>query len=81
MTETELIAALLDAANLLIAIGMERIGRESPERHKAIIEVSAAGAIPKLIIETHPDLTTINLHINRVNVMEFRSVRAQPLLH
>lgn len=81
MNETELISLLLDAANRLIAIGMQKISHESPDRHKAIIEVSAAGAIPRLIVETLPDVTTINLLIGRVNVLEFRSVRAQTWLH
>lgn len=78
------IAALLDCCNVLIASALAQIERDTPDKHKALLQFVEAGATPRLTIETHSDLTTVGLALVGANetvaVFEFRSKRTEATL-
>jgi hypothetical protein len=83
--ESSLISLLLDTCNQLIAEGMQKIEYDEPEKHQVILEFAAAGATPRITIETHPGLTTTSFTLNHdgggVHVFQIRTVRAMKSLH
>lgn len=80
-------AYLIDAANNLIAESLRQIGEDEPEKHKALVEyAAAAGTIPRLLIESQPDVVVISLTIAAadgfvVHVFEHRVKMMNPLHH
>lgn len=68
---------LMEAANDLIEEGLAQIGHDDPEKHKALIEYAAVGAVPRLLIESLPDLVVVSLTVTgadgeSVRVFEYR---------
>lgn len=78
------IAALLHCCNTVIADALAQIEKDSPDKHKAVLQFAEAGAIPRLTIETHSDLTTVGLALVGANetvaVFEYRSKRSEATL-
>lgn len=78
------IAAVLDACNALITDALTQIASDDPAKHSAVLEFAKAGGIPRLTIETRPDLTTIGLTLigedDSVRIFEYRTKRVQATL-
>lgn len=77
---------LIEAANELIAEGLQQIGQDDPGKHKALIEYAAAGAIPRLLIESLPGLVVVSLTVTgadgeSIRAFEYRVKRVNPLRH
>lgn len=54
---------LIEAGNDLIAEGLAACKRDNPTAGAAVMAHAAAGAVPRLTIETHPEKTTVAFHL------------------
>lgn len=81
------LARLLEAGNDLIADALQSCERDNPDAHKDAMQFAKAGAIPRIIIETCDDLTTVDLLLiardgsDFVRVFEYRAKRVPSARH
>ena len=54
---------LIEAGNDLIEQGLAACKRDNPTAGAAVMAHVAAGAVPRLTIETHPEQTTVAFHL------------------
>ena len=77
---------LLAAGNDLIAEGMAACKRDNPAKHAKALEFAAAGAFPRIIIDTHPGLTTVDFVLwgqdgELQRIFQYRVESVNPVLH
>ncbi len=79
-------ARLLAAANDLIAEGLASCKRDNPTATATVMAHVASGAFPRIIIDTHPDITTVDFVLwgqdgEQLRVFQYRANPVDPLRH